>query len=448
MLVPYYRRLSFALTIILFIPTLSLAGSHSAPAQNIQSMIAAVKPAIVNVSVIRQNHELTGSAKALRQLDKTMTVGSGIILNKKNGMIITNAHVIDHAQLIIVTLQDGRRFVAKIIGQDNDFDLAVIHINAKHLTSIPFANSSSVHVGDSVVAIGSPFGLTETVTSGVVSALNRSALSSVDGLQDLIQTDSSINMGNSGGGLINMKGQVIGINTAIITPNSGSIGIGFAIPSDIAYSVALQLIQFGKVKRGFLGVIVQDNTGKLAKYLHFDHHKGVLISEIIPNSAADKASLKPLDLIESVNGYRVEDSGELHNLLAVTPPEKPLTIRIQRAGKKMTIQAITGSPDEKLQTHTLPFLNGTTLRETRRILPGSDIISDGILISGVSPSSSAALAGVVPGDVILSINKKTIHSLKELINMLHKKQDQLMLTLNRSGQAFFLVIESEAKEAK
>jgi len=437
------RRLFAFLTVSCLLAPLALASKQSTN-QDLQSMLTRVKPAIVNISVIRQNHEPASSTKPMRpHPDKTMTVGSGVILSSKHGMIITNAHVVDQAQLIVVTLQDGRRFVANTIGQDNNFDIAVIHIKAKHLTSIQFANSGSVRVGDPVVAIGSPFGLTETVTSGVVSALNRSALSSTDGLQDLIQTDTPINMGNSGGGLINHKGELIGINTAIITPNNGSIGIGFAIPSDIAHAVALQLIKFGKVKRGLLGVIVQDTTEELTEVLQLNHHKGALVSEIIPGSAADKAKLRPLDLIVSVDGYPTQDAGELHNLLAVTPPKKPITLRVQRGNKTLSIKAITGSPNDKLESHALPFLHGTTLRETRRILPATDTISNGILISGVGQSSPASLAGIAPGDVILAANRTPTPSLKALLSVLHKKSDRLLLTLSRGGHDLYVVLEDD-----
>ena len=436
-------RLFLACALSCLLPSLSLA-SHTSGGHDLQSMLTRVKPAIVNISVIRQNHEPTGSSKPLRpHPEKTMTVGSGVILDSKHGMIITNAHVIDQAQLIVITLQDGRRFVANTIGQDNNFDLAVVHIKAKSLKNIRFSNSGSVRVGDPVVAIGSPFGLTETVTSGVVSALNRSALSNTDGLQDLIQTDTPINMGNSGGGLINHRGELIGINTAIITPNSGSIGIGFAIPSDIAHAVALQLIKFGKVKRGLLGVIVQDSSEELAQVLHLNHHKGALVSEIIPGSAADKAKLKPLDLIESVDGYPTEDAGELHNLLAVTPPKKPITLRVQRGDKTLSIKAITGSPNDPMKTHMLPFLHGTTLRETRRILPASNNISNGILISRVTQSCPASLAGIAPGDVILAANRTPTPSLKALLTLLDKKSDHLLLTLNRGGHDLYVVLEDD-----
>ncbi len=436
------RRLITVIAIALLLPTFSLANAHKKNG-GLQSMLAKVKPAIVNISVVRLNHTL--NQQGPQTPEKVMTVGSGVILNAEHGMILTNAHVIDHAQLIVVTLQDGRRFVGNIIGQDNDFDLAVVHITAKDLTSIPFARDGDIHVGDSVVAIGSPFGLTESVTSGVISALDRPALSPENSLQDLIQTDAPINMGNSGGGLINRGGELVGINTAIITPNSGSIGIGFAIPSAIARSVALQLIHFGKVKRGLLGVVVQNTTRELSDVLHLSKHKGALISQVLPGSAAEKASLQPLDLIESVNDHPIHNSGELHNLLAVTPPKEKLQLHIQRAGKQITVKATTGSPNDPSKQAVLPFLNGTTLRETRRILPTSVTISNGILVSHLADSSPASLAGIALGDVILSANNSDTPSLEALLKVLKKNPKHLLLLLNRAGKNLYVVINPPAK---
>lgn len=228
---------------------------------------------------------------------KVLGVGSGVIIDAKKGYIVTNAHVVKDQKIMVVTLKDGRRYRAKVIGKDEGFDLAVIQIHANHLTALPIGNSDQLKVGDFVVAVGSPFGLTQTVTSGVISALNRQE-PRIDNFQSFIQTDAPINPGNSGGALIDLEGKLIGINTAIVTPSAGNIGIGFAIPSDMVKSVAEQLIKYGKVERGMLGVTAQNITPELADALNLKHNKGALVTKVVAESPAAKAGVEVQEIIK------------------------------------------------------------------------------------------------------------------------------------------------------
>jgi len=291
-------------------------------------LVKTVTPAVVNISVVStmrvEENPLYRDPFFRRffnvpdqpQTQQRQAAGSGVIVDAKRGYVMTNNHVVARADKIAVTLKDGRTLNGKLVGTDPGTDIAIVQIPAENLTALPFGASSALQVGDYVVAIGNPFGLGQTVTSGIVSALGRSGLR-IEGYEDFIQTDASINPGNSGGALVDLRGRLIGINTAIIAPSGGNVGIGFAVPIDMARAVFDQIVQYGKVQRGRVGVQVQDVTSEIASAIGMDHPMGALIARVEPGSPAAKAGLKQGDVVLEVNGVSVRNSSDLRNRIGL-----------------------------------------------------------------------------------------------------------------------------------
>jgi Do/DeqQ family serine protease len=271
------------------------------------------------------------------------SLGSGVVVDAKNGYVVTNNHVINKADKITVTLQDGQSFDAKLVGSDENTDIALIRIKDGHLVELPKGNSDLLRVGDFVVAIGSPFGLGQTVTSGIISALGRSSLG-IEGYEDFIQTDASINPGNSGGALVNLQGELIGINTAIVGPSGGNVGIGFAIPINLADQVISQIIQYGEIKRGQLGIQMQDLTPALASAFNIKQRQGAVIAGIIPGSAAEKAGLQRGDVVIAVNGQTIESATKLRNRIALMRVGDLVSLDILRDNEEININARLSKP--------------------------------------------------------------------------------------------------------
>jgi serine protease Do/serine protease DegQ len=265
------------------------------------------------------------------------SLGSGVIVDANKGYVVTNHHVINKADKITVILQNGQRYDAKVVGSDHNTDIALIKINGENLVELPQGNSDVLQVGDFVVAIGSPFGLGQTATSGIVSALGRTSLGIVEGYEDFIQTDASINPGNSGGALVNLQGELIGINTAIVGPSGGNVGIGFAIPINLVHQVMQQIIQYGDIKRGQLGIHIQDLTPEIAKALHVKQQKGAVIAGVMPGSTAQKAGLKTGDIVIAINGQAVDSATKLHNFIALMQAGDKVSLAILRNDKEKTI---------------------------------------------------------------------------------------------------------------
>jgi serine protease Do len=434
--------LSFVLAaMVVFFSPISLA---EAPAEHVYSlapMLDKTTPAVVKITTEKDN-TLAPFTEAKPQPSPEIGLGSGVIIDPVQGLIVTNAHVVSQTKVIVVTLKNGRRYVAKLIGEDDGFDIAVIKINAPNLTAIPLGDSDQLQVGDFVAAIGSPFGLTETVTSGVISALNRSE-PKIEGYQSFIQTDTPINPGNSGGALVNMKGELIGVNTALVTPLLGNVGIGFAIPSNMVQSVVKQLVQYGKVERGILGVVAQDITSSLAEALNLKSDKGAVITTIIPESPAAKAGLKVADIILTLNDKPIHSSEQLRDTLGLILPGVPIQLSVLRDGKTQTISTVVGDPQKIAKQREAAFISGMQLQDFSE-LESNDTFLKGVLITGLGETSPGALAGLQPGDVITHANQKLVTSLKELEDVLHSKPKQLLLQVSRSNTGLFVVIDQDS----
>jgi len=417
----------------------------------ISPMLKQAMPAVVNI-VSQGELPIPNDPFLQRQLKRMSkfrklpnthfaSVGSGVIVNAKKGLIVTNAHVVDLSKIIIVTLSDGRRFPAKKLGSDDSLDVALIQIDAKHLTALPFGNSDQLKVGDFVAAIGSPFGLNQSVTSGIISALHRSNLG-IEGLENFIQTDAPINMGNSGGALVNMKGQLIGINTALLSSQGGgNIGIGFAIPSNMVKNIMLQLDKYGKVHRGLIGVLVQTLTPELANADNLHGKKGAIISYVLPHSPAEKAGLKIGDIITSINKTSVDSSEDVHNFVGLLRIGDKVHLTILRNGKTEQITCKTADPKYNKINAIMaePYLYGIKMREITEQTPDHGYVQ-GIQILHIKAYSAAQSAGLIKGDIIISANHHPIKTIRELKKLAKPNKDGLLLNVLRQKGAVFIVI--------
>lgn len=405
------------------------------PMPSLAPMLNSVTPAVVNITVLK----IMPSALQNSSISKTMAVGSGVIFDAEHGLIVTNAHVVHDQSLIVVTLKDGRHFRANLIAKDDGFDIAIIHITAQKLHALSFGDSDQLKVGDFVAAIGSPFGLTQTVTSGVISALNRSQ-PQIEGFQSFIQTDAPINPGNSGGALVNMRGQLVGINTAIFTPVDASIGIGFSIPSNMVHSVLTQLIRYGKVKRGMLGVVVQDITPELADAMHLKTNEGALVSSISPGSPAETAGIRSEDIITEINGKSVNTSVQLRNTLGLMRPGTKVELTLIHNHGAEVVNALIGDPDNFTPPHANPFLAGLRLQNFNELEADGSTVT-GVLVTGITDSSAGTLAGLDTGDVIAEVNNQPINTIKDLTKAAATEKKQLLLKIYRGSSALFLVLQ-------
>ncbi|PMG09270.1 serine endoprotease DegQ [Vibrio splendidus] len=364
-------------------------------------------------------------------------LGSGVIIDAKKGHIVTNYHVINGADDIKVKLHDGREYDAELIGGDQMSDIALLKLETtKNLTQIKVADSDKLRVGDFSVAIGNPFGLGQTVTSGIVSALGRSGLN-LENFENFIQTDAAINSGNSGGALVNLNGELIGINTAILGPNGGNVGIGFAIPSNMMKNLTEQILDFGEVKRGMLGVQGGEVTSELAEALGYESSKGAFVSQIVPDSAADKAGLKAGDVIVSINGKRIDTFSELRAKVATLGAGKQIELGVVRDGKNMTFDVTLGeSTNSKTQAEKLhEGLAGAELTNTT----DSDSTT-GVKVSSVAQGSPAEAYQLIKDDIIIGVNRQPVKNLAEFRKILEKQPGVLALNIQRGDRTIYLVI--------
>ncbi len=366
---------------------------------------------------------------------ETSSLGSGVIVDARNGYIITNNHVIDKADQIQVTLSDARQLSAKLIGADPESDVAVIKVDPKNLTELPVSDSAQLQVGDFVVAIGNPFGLGQTVTSGIVSALGRSGLG-IEGYEDFIQTDASINPGNSGGALVNLRGELVGINTAILAPSGGNVGIGFAIPSNMVVNIKNTLVEHGAVKRGQLGINLQDLNPELAQAFSLEQSQGAVITSVQHNSPADKAGLEPGDIVLAINNKPIKSSQDVRNQIGLLPIGEEVKLDILRKGETQTVKAEIGTPklvqEEGQKIH--PKLAGMVLGNTTPKDP-----AEGVKIEKMNTGSLAFQAGMRPGDIIVSVNRQEVASLDELKQAASSSRE-LLLNILRGNSGFFILL--------
>ncbi len=375
-----------------------------------------------------------------QQRRKTNSLGSGVIVDAERGYIITNSHVIKNAEEIIVTLRDGRQLDAALIGADADSDVAVIQVKADDLTEVAWGDSDRLRVGDFVVAIGNPFGLGHSVTSGIVSGLGRSGLG-IEVYEDFIQTDASINPGNSGGALVDLRGHLIGINTAIYGANGGNIGIGFAIPAVMAKQIMEQLIEHGEVSRGRLGVGIQNLDPQLAKAFGLEKQKkGAVITLVEKGTPADAADLRPGDIVISVNGRKVNNASDMRNYVGLQRVGQALEMEIIREGETKKITANIAAPKvSNVNGKSLhPRLAGATLSDADSDDDGRKI--EGLLVVDVAAFSAAAESGLRKGDVITSINRKAVKSISEARRLAQRSKRALVLNIQRGDSAQFLVL--------
>ena len=364
-------------------------------------------------------------------------LGSGVIIDAAKGYVLTNNHVINQAQKINVQLNDGREFEAKLIGGDDQSDIALLQLqNPSNLTQIAIADSDKLRVGDFVVAVGNPFGLGQTATSGIVSALGRSGLN-LEGLENFIQTDASINRGNSGGALLNLNGELIGINTAILAPSGGSVGIGFAIPSNMAQTLSRQLIQFGEIKRGLLGIKGTEMSADIAKAFNLNVQRGAFVSEVLPNSGSAKAGIKSGDVIVSLNDKPLNSFAELRSRIATTEPGAKVKLGILRDGKPQDVEVTLDKSTSSSASAELisPALQGASLSDGQ-LKDGTK----GINIENVEKGSAAAQAGLRKDDVIIGINRTQVQSIAELRKVLETKPSVIALQIIRGNETLYLLL--------
>jgi len=411
-------------------------------------MLEKVLPAVVSVQVegtAVQTQKVPEELKKFfgeggnggRQAQPFEGLGSGVIIDAAKGYVLTNNHVINQAEKISIQLNDGREFEAKLIGSDDQSDIALLQIpNPTGLTQIAIADSDALRVGDFAVAVGNPFGLGQTATSGIVSALGRSGLN-LEGLENFIQTDASINRGNSGGALLNLKGELIGINTAILAPGGGSVGIGFAIPSNMARTLSQQLIQFGEIKRGLLGIKGTELNADLAKAFNLNVQRGAFVSEVMPNSGSAKAGVKSGDVIVSLNGKSLSSFAELRSRIATTEPGSKVKLGLLRDGKPLDVEVTLDKSSSSSASAELiaPALQGASLSDGQ-LKDGTK----GIRIDEVEKESPAAQAGLHKDDVIININRTRVQSIAEMRKLLETKPPVIALNVVRGNDNLYLLI--------
>ena len=371
------------------------------------------------------------------QQQKFMALGSGVIIDAAKGYVVTNNHVVDNATTIKVQLSDGRKFDAKVVGKDPRSDIALIQIqDPKNLSAIKLADSDALRVGDYTVAIGNPFGLGETVTSGIVSALGRSGLN-VENYENFIQTDAAINRGNSGGALVNLNGELIGINTAILAPDGGNIGIGFAIPSNMVKNLTDQMVKFGQVKRGELGIMGTELNSELAKAMKVDAQRGAFVSEVLPNSGSAKAGIKSGDVIVSLNGKPLNSFAELRSRIATTEPGTKVKLGLLREGKPVEVEVTLDKSTSSSASAELiaPALQGASLSDGQ-MKDGTK----GIVIDNVDKGSPAAQAGLHKDDIIIGLNRERVRSIAELRKVLESKPTVIALNVIRGSESIYLLL--------
>ena len=421
---------------------------------SLADMLERANPSVVNIAtrttVVEQNRLLADPffrqffdlPESGRRYQRTQSAGSGVIVDSEKGLIVTNNHVIDRADEIMVGLSDGRTLVAKLIGKDPQVDLALLEVAADKLQHLEFAEISKVRVGDYVVAIGNPFGLSQTVTSGIVSALGRSGLG-IEGYEDFIQTDAPINPGNSGGALVDLSGRLIGINTAIYAPSGGNIGIGFAIPTNMVEAIVDQLLLKGEVNRGYLGIVVQAVSVDLAKAFNIESDqgllRGVIVVDIEPGSSGELAGFEPGDIILGINGKLIRRPADFESQTAIAFLGDSVSVEIIRQQTEMSLmlEVISNTQESVPGLKLSGILRGVLLKNFDS---DEDGVSEGVVIEALEDDSRAASQGLENGDVIVAANRRPISDLASLRSTLQSLSGQILLRVYRNGRFGSLLI--------
>lgn len=428
------------------ISALPFFGSDDEKVPSLAPMLEEATPAVVSIAV-------EGTQQASQQVPEMFRyffgapneqvqerpfrgLGSGVIIDAGKGYVVTNNHVVDNADNITVKLTDGREFEAKKLGSDPQSDIALLQIEGEDLRALPLSDSDDLRVGDFAIAIGNPFGLSQTVTSGIVSALGRSGLN-IGGYEDFIQTDAAINRGNSGGALVNLKGELIGINTAIFGPGGGNVGIGFAIPSNMMKSLVDQIIEFGEVRRGLLGIRGQNIDADLAQAMESDVNKGAFVNEVTPDSAAEKADIQPGDIIIALNDRELSSFEELRAKVASLGAGAEIELTIIRKGEEVTQLVTLGDAGATVASakDIHPALEGATLAN------GQDSNGNrGIQVSGIEARSPATRIGLQQDDVIVGVNRERVNNINEFSNVIEAAKGVIALNVKRGNSTLYLVI--------
>ena len=463
-LLPLLTPFLLAVTLVIAAPS-ARAHMTADEQHSLAPLVKEIGPAVVNIQVTgeleqmrpqpQQPHpffdhpffkEFFGDREFERprpQMRRPSALGSGVIVDAENGYLLTNNHVIEVGEEIIVTLTDRRVFKAELVGADPETDVALLKIDADALLAMPLADSDDLEVGDYVVAIGNPFGLGQTVTAGIVSAVGRSGILPLgpDSYQDFIQTDAAINVGNSGGALVNLEGELVGINTAIFTGRGGNIGIGFAIPINMARQVMDQLVTHGEIQRGRIGVQIQDLTPEIAEALGTTHQKGALVAQVLPGTPAEAAGIQRGDVVVEMNGEAVTGSADLRNKVGMLRVGDAVRLTVVREGEAMTIDLAVG------EAGTVALGPGSQIPELKGVVlgpiePSSPLHGEveGVLVIEVEEDTPAWEAGLRADDVIVQVNRREVREPDEIVAAIEETGPPILLNVRRGEGALFLLI--------